>query len=221
MKLFKTKTLGMSPLIRGIYNFNLLNFTESKKENTKVKFTDVYKTNNKMQKPDIGKWVDMDKFIHGNVTIETKKTLNSKSKSKTNTAITNPESNTSDNTTLPNKEKEKEKEKEKAIAVPISPKLGPFEILNPKIDDKSYHWCSCGLSKKQPFCDRSHKGTSFKPINFKVGEKVDKMILCGCKLSTKAPFCDGETCINLSAKYEETLQEKINKINEKEVKPVI
>ena len=24
---------------------------------------------------------------------------------------------------------------------------------------KSYYWCSCGKSSKQPFCDGSHKGT--------------------------------------------------------------
>ena len=26
---------------------------------------------------------------------------------------------------------------------------------------KSYWWCACGRSKKQPFCDGSHKATSF------------------------------------------------------------
>ena len=26
---------------------------------------------------------------------------------------------------------------------------------------KDYWWCSCGLSKNQPFCDGSHKTTSF------------------------------------------------------------
>lgn len=23
--------------------------------------------------------------------------------------------------------------------------------------DETYYWCSCGKSKKQPFCDGSHK----------------------------------------------------------------
>ena len=32
---------------------------------------------------------------------------------------------------------------------------------------KSYWWCACGLSKKQPFCDGSHKVTAFTPIEFK------------------------------------------------------
>ena len=34
-------------------------------------------------------------------------------------------------------------------------------------EGKSYFWCSCGKSLKQPFCDGSHKGTEFKPLNFK------------------------------------------------------
>ena len=38
--------------------------------------------------------------------------------------------------------------------------------------DKSYYWCSCGLSSKQPFCDGSHKRlqTGITPIKF-VAEK--------------------------------------------------
>lgn len=43
----------------------------------------------------------------------------------------------------------------------------------------------------------SHKGTKFKPITFRLAEKVDKILLCGCKLSTKVPFCDGVTCVKL------------------------
>ena len=31
---------------------------------------------------------------------------------------------------------------------------------------KSYFWCSCGKSLKQPLCDGSHKETKFKPIAF-------------------------------------------------------
>ena len=29
---------------------------------------------------------------------------------------------------------------------------------------KSYFWCSCGKSSKQPLCDGSHKGTEFNPV---------------------------------------------------------
>jgi CDGSH-type Zn-finger protein len=32
---------------------------------------------------------------------------------------------------------------------------------------KSCWWRACGCSKTQPFCDGSHKVTSFTPIEFK------------------------------------------------------
>jgi CDGSH-type Zn-finger protein len=32
---------------------------------------------------------------------------------------------------------------------------------------KTYWWCACGRSKAQPFCDGSHKVTSFTPIEYK------------------------------------------------------
>ena len=35
---------------------------------------------------------------------------------------------------------------------------------------KSYYWCSCGMSSKQPFCDASHKGTEFNPVVYKAEE---------------------------------------------------
>ena len=55
---------------------------------------------------------------------------------------------------------------------------------------KDYWWCSCGQSKRQPFCDGSHKGTSFTPVKF-TAEDTKTAFLCGCKHSAKAPFCDG------------------------------
>jgi CDGSH iron-sulfur domain-containing protein 3 len=55
---------------------------------------------------------------------------------------------------------------------------------------KSYWWCACGLSKTQPFCDGSHKVTSFTPIEFKA-EKSGKVFFCTCKRSVKKPLCDG------------------------------
>lgn len=55
---------------------------------------------------------------------------------------------------------------------------------------KSYAWCSCGRSAKQPFCDGSHKVTSMKPIMFKA-DQDGKAYLCGCKATGKRPFCDG------------------------------
>ena len=55
---------------------------------------------------------------------------------------------------------------------------------------KSYWWCACGRSKKQPFCDGSHKITSFTPIEFKA-EKSEKVFFCTCKRSGRKPTCDG------------------------------
>jgi CDGSH-type Zn-finger protein len=55
---------------------------------------------------------------------------------------------------------------------------------------KSYFWCACGQSSKQPFCDGSHKGTDFTPVKYS-SETDSKVFFCGCKASGKAPVCDG------------------------------
>ncbi len=56
--------------------------------------------------------------------------------------------------------------------------------------DKLYFWCSCGKSSKQPFCDGSHKGSEFIPVQFKADE-TKKMFFCTCKQTNNQPFCDG------------------------------
>ncbi|MEY4684420.1 MAG: hypothetical protein RLZ25_879 [Pseudomonadota bacterium] len=55
---------------------------------------------------------------------------------------------------------------------------------------KSYWWCSCGMSKSQPFCDGSHKGSEFSPLEFKA-QKDEKIWFCGCKQTQKGVICDG------------------------------
>ena len=55
---------------------------------------------------------------------------------------------------------------------------------------KTYWWCACGRSQTQPFCDGSHKLTSFTPVEFKA-EKSEKVFFCTCKRSGKKPLCDG------------------------------
>jgi len=55
---------------------------------------------------------------------------------------------------------------------------------------KSYFWCSCGKSSKQPFCDGSHEGTDFLPQKVKLEETKD-VFFCGCKMSKNGAFCDG------------------------------
>lgn len=55
---------------------------------------------------------------------------------------------------------------------------------------KSYFWCACGKSAKQPFCDGSHKDTSFNPVKY-TAEASKKVFFCGCKHTAKQPLCDG------------------------------
>jgi CDGSH-type Zn-finger protein len=139
----------------------------------KVRLTDVYKIKRpKMDAPSIDSCIDRSKFQHNNVKLG-----------------------------LFDKE-EYSKTEENPKLIPISPKLGPFEVNEPVLEKKTYHWCSCGLSNKQPYCDGSHKNTKFKPISFKIAEKCESMQLCGCKLSKIAPFCDGQTCVELKMKEE-------------------
>jgi CDGSH-type Zn-finger protein len=55
---------------------------------------------------------------------------------------------------------------------------------------KSYWWCACGQSKKQPFCDGSHKGSAFTPIEYKA-DQAKKVFFCVCKQTGNHPLCDG------------------------------
>jgi CDGSH-type Zn-finger protein len=55
---------------------------------------------------------------------------------------------------------------------------------------KSYWWCSCGKSATQPFCDGSHKGSAFSPVEHNAKE-AGTVYFCGCKHSTKGALCDG------------------------------
>ena len=55
---------------------------------------------------------------------------------------------------------------------------------------KSYYWCSCGKSARQPFCDGSHKDTGMTPVKYEATESR-KVFFCGCKATAKQPLCDG------------------------------
>lgn len=55
---------------------------------------------------------------------------------------------------------------------------------------KTYWWCACGRSAKQPFCDGSHKGSAISPKEYKATEN-GTVFFCGCKHSANAPLCDG------------------------------
>ena len=55
---------------------------------------------------------------------------------------------------------------------------------------KSYWWCACGQSKRQPFCDGSHKGSAFTPVEYKA-DQTKKVFFCACKQTANQPLCDG------------------------------
>jgi CDGSH-type Zn-finger protein len=55
---------------------------------------------------------------------------------------------------------------------------------------KDYWWCACGLSKSQPFCDGSHRGSTMTPVKFSATESK-KVYFCACKASARQPLCDG------------------------------
>lgn len=55
---------------------------------------------------------------------------------------------------------------------------------------QEYHFCTCGRSQEQPFCDGSHAGTGFAP-RAEVAAETGEAYLCRCKHSRNLPFCDG------------------------------
>ena len=63
----------------------------------------------------------------------------------------------------------------------------PFVL---EVKPGKYAWCSCGESKKQPFCDGSHGSTGMFPVTVEITE-AKQVEWCGCKSSEKKPFCDG------------------------------
>ncbi len=78
--------------------------------------------------------------------------------------------------------------------------LAPTNMPQPTTAQKSplvqamtpgtYHWCSGGLSKGQPFCDGSHKGTGFAPTKVEIAEQKT-VAWCGCKHSANGASCVG------------------------------
>ncbi len=73
------------------------------------------------------------------------------------------------------------------MAEPTIAKKSPYIL---QLEPGDYHWCACGRSANQPFCDGSHQGTGFTPVKFTVTSKAP-LALCGCKHSHDKPFCDG------------------------------
>ncbi len=70
---------------------------------------------------------------------------------------------------------------------PVASQNEPYAA---ELEAGTYHWCACGRSKNQPFCDGSHQGTEITPIEFSIEEKKT-VYLCGCRKSGNKPMCDG------------------------------
>lgn len=74
------------------------------------------------------------------------------------------------------------------MADPILAQRSPFAVEVQQ--GRSYWWCACGRSSKQPFCDGSHKETGFAPMEYRATASRT-VYFCGCKRTTKSPLCDG------------------------------
>ncbi|XP_048223211.1 CDGSH iron-sulfur domain-containing protein 3, mitochondrial [Perognathus longimembris pacificus] len=78
----------------------------------------------------------------------------------------------------------------KIPAKPVVAQKNPIKVE--LVAGKTYRWCVCGRSKKQPFCDGSHffQLTGLFPLKFKAQE-TRTVALCTCKATKKPPYCDG------------------------------
>lgn len=55
---------------------------------------------------------------------------------------------------------------------------------------RTYSWCTCGKSSRQPLCDGSHGGSDFKPM-FWTATETKTVFFCACKQTKSGPLCDG------------------------------
>ena len=74
------------------------------------------------------------------------------------------------------------------MSEPVIAQKAPYAVDGE--EGKSYFWCSCGKSAKQPFCDGSHQDTEFLPSKFDATESKT-VYFCGCKKTGGVPMCDG------------------------------
>ena len=51
------------------------------------------------------------------------------------------------------------------MSEPVCVQKAPYAL---ELSPGDYWWCACGKSKKQPFCDGSHKDTGIAPVKFTI-----------------------------------------------------
>jgi CDGSH iron-sulfur domain-containing protein 3 len=60
-------------------------------------------------------------------------------------------------------------------ALPVAAGKKPIIM---ELEPGKYHWCTCGLSTNQPFCNGAHKGSGFVPLSFELMETKAGCALC-------------------------------------------
>jgi len=82
-----------------------------------------------------------------------------------------------------------------------APRIVDLQPLTLTLKPGRYSWCSCGYSKKQPFCDDSHRleenATNRRSYKFEALEEAE-VAFCMCRFTGNPPYCDG-TCKKISA----------------------
>jgi len=69
------------------------------------------------------------------------------------------------------------------------PVTAGYRSIKLEMEPGEYWWCACGKSSTQPFCNGSHKGSSFSPVRVVI-ETRQLVKWCACKHTLTPPFCD-------------------------------
>jgi glutamate synthase domain-containing protein 2/CDGSH-type Zn-finger protein len=70
------------------------------------------------------------------------------------------------------------------------PVIADTKPMKVDLEAGEHHWCACGRSQNQPFCDGAHRGTGLTPLKF-AAEEAGEAYLCLCKRTKNPPYCDG------------------------------